>query len=53
MPSRYYSLVKGTTTLLRRSLISMSPVEAMEQLTKTLQRFPSNADFLARIKQIL
>ena len=40
-------------TLLRRSLISMSPVEAMEQLTKTLQRFPSNADFLARIKQIL
>lgn len=40
-------------TLLRRSLISMSPVEAMEQLTKTLHRFPSNADFLARIKQIL
>lgn len=40
-------------TLLRRSLISMSPVEAMEQLTKTLQKFPSNADFLARIRQIL
>jgi len=40
-------------TLLRRSLISMSPVEAMEQLTKTLQRFPSNKDFLARIRQIL
>ncbi len=40
-------------TMLRRSLISMSPVEAMEQLTKTLLRFPSNADFLARIKQIL
>jgi len=40
-------------TLLRRSLISMSPVEAMEQLTRTLQKFPSNADFLARIKQIL
>jgi transcription termination factor Rho len=40
-------------TLLRRSLISMSPVEAMEQLTKTLQKFPTNADFLARIKQIL
>ena len=40
-------------TLLRRSLISMSPVEAMEQLTKTLHKFPSNADFLARIRQIL
>lgn len=40
-------------TLLRRSLISMTPVEAMEQLTKTLQKFPSNADFLARIRQIL
>ena len=40
-------------TLLRRSLISMSPVEAMEQLTKTLHKFPTNADFLARIKQIL
>lgn len=40
-------------TMLRRSLISMSPVEAMEQLTRTLLRFPSNGDFLARIKQIL
>ena len=40
-------------TMLRRSLISMSPVEAMEQLTRTLQKFPTNADFLARIKKIL
>lgn len=40
-------------TLLRRSLISMTPVEAMEQLTKTLLKFPTNADFLARIRQIL
>lgn len=40
-------------TLLRRSLISLSPVEAMEQLTRTLAKFPSNADFLARIKAIL
>lgn len=40
-------------TLLRRSLISMSPVEAMEQLTKTLQRFPSNEDFVSRIRHIL
>ncbi|HEY4258658.1 MAG TPA: transcription termination factor Rho [Schlesneria sp.] len=40
-------------TLLRRSLISMSPVEAMEQLTKTLQRFPSNEEFVSRIRHIL
>jgi transcription termination factor Rho len=40
-------------TMLRRSLISLSPVEAMETLTKTLAKFPTNADFLARIKQIL
>lgn len=40
-------------TLLRRSLISMSPVEAMEQLTKTLQRFPSNEEFISRIRHIL
>jgi transcription termination factor Rho len=40
-------------TLLRRSLISMSPVEAMEQLTKTLQRFPTNEEFVARIRHIL
>lgn len=40
-------------TLLRRSLISMSPVEAMEQLTKTLHRFPSNEEFISRIRHIL
>lgn len=40
-------------TLLRRSLISMKPVEAMEQLTRTLERFPSNAEFLAKIRNIL
>ncbi len=40
-------------TLLRRSLISMSPVEAMEQLTKTLQRFPTNEEFVSRIRHIL
>lgn len=40
-------------TMLRRSLISLSPVEAMETLTRTLLKFPSNAEFLARIKQIL
>ncbi len=40
-------------TMLRRSLISMNPVEAMEQLSKTLAKYPSNADFLARIKAVL
>jgi transcription termination factor Rho len=37
-------------TLLRRSLVSMKPVEAMESLTKKMAEFPSNADFLARIQ---
>ncbi|OYW24754.1 MAG: transcription termination factor Rho [Planctomycetales bacterium 12-60-4] len=40
-------------TLLRRSLVSMSPVEAMEQLSKTLAKFPSNADFLAKVRSVL
>lgn len=40
-------------TLLRRSLISLPPVEAMEQLIKTLAKFPTNADFLAKIKAIM
>jgi transcription termination factor Rho len=39
--------------MLRRSLVSMSPVEAMEQLIKTLQRFPTNAEFLAKVKSVL
>jgi transcription termination factor Rho len=40
-------------TMLRRSLISLSPVEAMENLIKVLDRFPSNAEFLAKVKVIL
>ena len=40
-------------TLLRRSLVSLSPVEAMEQLTKILQKYPTNADFLAKIRSIM
>ncbi|QDT66211.1 transcription termination factor Rho [Calycomorphotria hydatis] len=40
-------------TMLRRSLISLSPVQAMEDLTRTLGRFPSNADFISRVKEIL
>ena len=41
------------TTLLRRSLISMNPVEAMEQLTKTMEKFPSNREFLQKIRAVL
>jgi transcription termination factor Rho len=40
-------------TMLRRSLVSLSPVEAMEQLTATLNRFPTNKEFLQKIKAIL
>ena len=45
-------VLEGVTRL-RRSLISLSPVEAMEMLTKTLAKFPTNADFLAKICAIL
>lgn len=40
-------------TMLRRSLISLSPVEAMEQLTRTMEKFPTNREFLTRIKAVL
>jgi transcription termination factor Rho len=40
-------------TMLRRSLINMNPVEAMEQLSKTLSKFPTNREFLERLKNIL
>ncbi len=36
-------------TMIRRTLNSMHPVEAMEQLTKQLSRFPTNAEFLKLI----
>jgi transcription termination factor Rho len=39
--------------MLRRSLVSLSPVEAMEQLISTLEKFPTNKEFLARIRQVL
>jgi transcription termination factor Rho len=35
--------------MLRRTLNTMNPVEAMEQLTKQLVKFPSNADFIRLI----
>jgi transcription termination factor Rho len=36
-------------TLLRRSLVSLNPVSAMESLIKKLAEFPSNAAFLDKI----
>ena len=45
-------VLEGVTRL-RRSLISLAPVEAMEMLTKTLAKYPTNADFLAKICSIL
>jgi len=39
--------------MLRRSLITLNPVEAMEQLTRTLERFPSNKEFLNRVRDML
>jgi transcription termination factor Rho len=37
-------------TMLRRTLNSMNPVDAMEQLTKQLGRFKTNDDFLTLIR---
>jgi len=42
-----------SVVMLRRSLVSLSPIEAMEQLIKTLARFPTNAEFLAKVRSIL
>jgi transcription termination factor Rho len=39
--------------MLRRSLVSLNSIEAMEQLVKTLARFPTNREFLAKIRSIL
>ncbi len=45
-------LLEGIT-MLRRSLVSLNPVEAMEQLTRTMEKFPTNREFLTRIKAVL
>jgi transcription termination factor Rho len=42
-----------SVTMLRRSLVSLSSVEAMEQLIRTLDKFPTNAEFLDRVRSIL
>ena len=39
--------------MLRRSLVSLSKVEAMEQLASTLKKFPTNAEFLTKIRAVL
>ncbi|MCA9029494.1 MAG: transcription termination factor Rho, partial [Planctomycetaceae bacterium] len=39
--------------MLRRSLVSLNPVEAMEQLTRTMVKFPSNREFLSKIRAVL
>ena len=36
-------------TMLRRTLSSMNPVDAMEQLTKQLGKYKTNADFIKLI----
>jgi transcription termination factor Rho len=36
-------------TLLRRSLVSLNPVAAMESLVQQLGKYPSNAAFLERV----
>lgn len=43
-PETYHAV-----TMIRRTLNSMNPVDAMEQLTKQLGRFQSNAEFLKLI----
>ena len=40
-------------TMLRRSLINLTPVDAMEQLTRTLAKFDTNTEFLTRVQAIL
>ncbi|MBM83344.1 MAG: transcription termination factor Rho [Planctomycetaceae bacterium] len=40
-------------TLMRRALISLSPIDAMEDLTRNLSRFPQNEEFLTRVRDIL
>jgi transcription termination factor Rho len=43
------SEILSRVTLLRRTLVQMEPVQAMESLVQKLGGFTSNADFLDRI----
>jgi len=40
-------------TMLRRSLVSMNPTEAMDQLIRTLAKFETNREFLQKIRAVL
>ncbi len=40
-------------TMLRRALVSMNPVEAMSELTRKLEMFKTNREFLERIRSVL
>ena len=40
-------------TLLRRSLVALKPVEAMEGLVKKMSEYKSNAAFLERIQSFV
>ena len=39
--------------MLRRSLVSMTPTEAMDQLIRTLAKFDTNREFLQKIRAVL
>ena len=39
--------------MMRRSLLSLHPVEAMEQLIRTLAKFDTNDEFLAKIRSVM
>ncbi len=38
---------------LRRALVSMNPTEAMTELVRKLEMFPTNAEFLERVRSVL
>ena len=40
-------------TMMRRSLVSLHPAEAMEQLTRTLMKFDTNREFVEKIRNVM
>lgn len=49
----YAPEILDSVVMLRRSLISLSPTEAMEHLTRTLDKFPTNREFLKKVQSLL
>ena len=45
-------VLTGVITL-RRALVSMNPTEAMTELARKLEMFPSNREFLERVRSVL